>query len=139
MDVRSDAGMNEQAIGFDCRGERLVAVLHPGADDARRGVVIVVGGPQYRVGSHRQFVMLARHLARAGVPVLRFDYRGMGDSEGSHPGFEHVGPDIEAAIDLLCARAPSVREIILWTLCDAASAALRPPAATAAASARGGG
>jgi exosortase A-associated hydrolase 1 len=116
--------VSEEALVFDCGGARLVGILHPGSADARRGVVIVVGGPQYRVGSHRQFVVLARALARSGVPVLRFDYRGMGDSEGTHPGFEDVGPDLAAAIDVLCARASGLREIVLWGLCDAASAAL---------------
>lgn len=116
--------MSEQALLFECAGERLVGVLHPGAADARRGVVVVVGGPQYRVGSHRQFVQLARDLAMGGTPVLRFDYRGMGDSDGVHPGFEHVAPDIAAAVSTLHARVPSVRETVLWGLCDAASATL---------------
>ena len=116
--------MSEQAFVFECEGERLVAVLHPGAEGATRGVLVVVGGPQYRVGSHRQFVTLARDLARAGVPVLRFDYRGMGDSDGVHPGFEHITPDIAAAVGALCARVPSLREVVIWGLCDAASAAL---------------
>ena len=116
--------MNEEALTFECNGEHLIAILHAGAPAAQRGVVIVVGGPQYRVGSHRQFVQLARELAAAGLPVLRFDYRGMGDAEGNHPGFEHIAPDIAAAIDLLQARVPGVRETVLWGLCDAASAAM---------------
>jgi pimeloyl-ACP methyl ester carboxylesterase len=116
--------VNEQALLFECNRERLIAILHAGAASATRGIVIVVGGPQYRVGSHRQFVQLARDLAAAGTPVLRFDYRGMGDADGTHPGFEHIAPDITAAIALLQTRAPGVREIVLWGLCDAASAAL---------------
>ena len=71
----------EQAFTFDCDGESLLGLLHRPAADApadaeQTGVVIIVGGPQYRAGSHRQFVHLARALAGAGHPVLRFDVRG---------------------------------------------------------------
>lgn len=107
---------------FPCQGEALVGVLHRPALPAARGVVIVVGGPQYRVGSHRQFLLLARDLAEAGIASLRFDHRGMGDSTGAFVGFEGCGPDIRAAVDVLCERVPEVREVVLWGLCDAASA-----------------
>ena len=59
----------ERVLLFTCQGLSLPGILHPGAPDASRGVLVVVGGPQYRVGSHRQFVLLARDLAAAGVPV----------------------------------------------------------------------
>src|SRR5262249_52771049 len=111
----------ETAFAFTCRGDSLVAIYHQATGAPRRGVVIVVGGPQYRVGSHRQFVLLARALAESGIPVLRFDYRGMGDSEGEFTGFEAIDLDIAAAIDAFVARCPSLREIVLWGLCDAAS------------------
>jgi exosortase A-associated hydrolase 1 len=88
------------------------------------GVLVVVGGPQYRVGSHRQFVLMARALADSGFSVFRFDYRGMGDSEGSTRNFEGVGPDIAAAIDVLLREQPSLTGVVLWGLCDAASACL---------------
>jgi exosortase A-associated hydrolase 1 len=116
--------MAEQAVQFSCEGESLLGILHPAASDSDIGVVIIVGGPQYRIGSHRQFVHLARSLARAGMPALRFDYRGMGDSSGVLPGFEHLGPDITAAIEALRRHAPGVRRVVLWGLCDAASAIL---------------
>src|SRR5262245_60307703 len=69
----------ERAVVFGCEGEELLGVLHEPASDgatgtpASTGVIIVVGGPQYRVGSHRQFVLMARELARRGHAVLRFD------------------------------------------------------------------
>jgi len=88
------------------------------------GVVIVVGGPQTRVGSHRQFVLLARALARAGYPTLRFDYAGMGDSSGPMPDFERAGPDIGRACDVLLREVPNCGGIVLWGLCDGATAAL---------------
>lgn len=114
----------ERAVVFDCAGNRLVGILHRGGPAARTGVVFVVGGPQYRVGSHRQFVLMARHLASAGIPVLRFDYRGMGDAEGTPRTFETVSDDIRAAIDCLTQEVSDVTTVVLLGLCDAASANL---------------
>ncbi len=87
-------------------------------------VIVVVGGPQYRVGSHRQFVQLSRALALRGHATLRFDCAGMGDSPGSLRNFLNVDEDIEAAIAFVRGRLPDVEALALWGLCDAASAAL---------------
>lgn len=116
----------ERGLCFACEGCWLYGVLSlpAGVPQSRRGVVLVVGGPQYRVGSHRQFTLLARELARQGVPVLRFDYRGMGDSEGDVRDFSDVSLDLRAAIDTFMTEAPGVGEVVLWGLCDAASAAM---------------
>jgi len=114
----------EMPLRFDCQGFALAGILHRPAQPGPVGVVVVVGGPQYRVGSHRQFVLLARHLAAGGFPVLRFDCRGMGDSGGEFPGFEAITDDIRAAVDTLFVQLPGLRAVVLWGLCDAASAAL---------------
>jgi uncharacterized protein len=116
------AATNERPVLFDCQGERLLGILHPAAGDT--GVVVIVGGPQYRAGSHRLFVQLARVLAAAGHPVLRFDVRGMGDSTGAQRSFEAIGDDIGAAIAQLQQHQPQVQRVVLWGLCDGASAAL---------------
>jgi exosortase A-associated hydrolase 1 len=115
----------EQAFAFGSADEPLLGILHGVEPPVQgRGVVIIVGGPQYRVGSHRQFVLLGRDLAAHGIPVLRFDHRGVGDSGGDPVGFERLGDDLRLAIDELQRRAPSVRSVCLWGLCDGASAAL---------------
>lgn len=115
----------ERVAWIACGGERMLGVVcEPvGPRPSEQGVLIVVGGPQYRVGSHRQFVRLARALARAGYTSLRFDCRGMGDSEGAARAFEDIEQDLDAVIDLLCAQ-PGIRSVAIWALCDAASAAL---------------
>ena len=117
MDVR------EHALKIECSGDALVAILSQPVALATRGVLIVVGGPQYRAGSHRQFVLLARHLAANGIPAMRFDYRGMGDGEGAARTFESVDADLRAATDSFFAHCAGLKEVVIWGLCDAASAA----------------
>ena len=114
----------EVPVVFRCGGSSLIGMLHGCPGSPQRGMIIVVGGPQYRIGSHRQFLLLARAVAAAGYPVLRFDYRGLGDSDGEFRGFEHIGDDIRAAIDALLANQPGVEDVVLWGLCDAASSIL---------------
>src|SRR5687768_14333089 len=114
----------EHALVFCCEEDWLYGVLSLPEQAASRGVLIAVGGPQYRVGSHRQFTLLARYLASNGIPVLRFDFRGMGDSEGDARTFEDVGDDLRCAIDQFFAEVSSLRELVILGLCDAASAAL---------------
>jgi len=115
----------ERALSFACRDAWLYGIvsLPAMATTPSRGVLIVVGGPQYRAGSHRQFTLLARDLAAAGVPAMRFDYRGMGDSEGELRSFDSVDADLRAAIDRFFLEVPSMQEVVLWGLCDGASAA----------------
>jgi uncharacterized protein len=123
----SAAPVVEEVVNFACARSRLWGIVsRPTLASVAKdtAVVIVVGGPQYRVGSHRQFVLLARGLATAGYPVLRFDYTGMGDSDGELRTFESSGPDLKAALDAMSRACPTVRRIVVWGLCDAASAAM---------------
>ena len=68
--------------------------------------------------------MMARDWAQAGIPVLRFDCRGKGDSSGDFIDFEHLDDDISAAVDAMVQRCPGLEEVFLWGLCDGASAVL---------------
>jgi exosortase A-associated hydrolase 1 len=122
--MRNTPDAQEVPIIFECRNEKLVGIVHLTENTAKTGVLLVVGGPQYRVGSHRQFVLLARMLAANGIPVLRFDYRGMGDAEGSACSFAGIDDDITAAIEIFMQTCPSLSGVVIWGLCDAASAAL---------------
>lgn len=117
---------NERPTLFDCDAQPCVAVLSlplQTPQPPHTGLLLVVGGPQYRVGSHRLFVKVARHVAGLGTPVMRFDYRGMGDAWGEMRDFQGVETDLGCAIDAFFKEVPGLQHVILWGLCDGASAA----------------
>ncbi len=114
----------EQALVIPCGAEDLVGIVHCPEHPESTGVLVLTGGPQYRVGSHRQFVLLGRSLSLAGIAVMRFDYRGMGDSSGDPTDFEHCEADIRAAVDKFLETVPGLERVVLWGLCDAASASM---------------
>lgn len=114
----------ESALLVTCQAEALPAVVVAPSRQHDTGVLVVVGGPQYRAGSHRQFTLLTRALAVGGVPAMRFDYRGMGDASGPLHTFEEVTDDLRAVIDAFFQHQPGLRHVVIWGLCDAASAAL---------------
>ncbi len=107
-------------IAFSCEGAVLAGTLDeaPGTT----GLLIVSGGNEIRIGAHRGMAMLAADLARAGHPVMRFDRRGIGDSEGDNGGFLSSGPDIAAAVERFRAGCPHLKRVVAFGNCDAASA-----------------
>lgn len=118
-------GLLETPLALRCGSDALQAILSrpQAAAEAKLALVMVVGGPQVRTGAHRMFTRMARHFAAQGFPVLRFDLRGMGDSQGERAPFDSIDEEISAAIDALrVSLAPSTR-IVLFGLCDGASAA----------------
>jgi len=114
----------ELPVSFRCKGDALQGIIAAPESLPRYGVLVVVGGPQYRAGSHRQFTLLCRSLAERGIPSLRFDHRGMGDSEGQPREFHEISDDIGAAVDEFFRRIPRLRKVAIWGLCDAVPAAL---------------
>jgi pimeloyl-ACP methyl ester carboxylesterase len=63
--------------------------LPPGDGPFAAAILISGSGPQDRDESlmgHRPFAVLADHLTRAGIAVLRYDDRGAGQSTGSFQG-----------------------------------------------------
>ena len=115
---------SELPVIFDCAGEHLVGVVSLANQPADTGVLILVGGRQYRAGSHRQFVLLSRRLASADFCCMRFDFRGMGDSTGEPQSFEALDADIAAALAAFKTHCPHLKRVVLWGLCDAATAAV---------------
>lgn len=121
--------MTERHISIANGDAILSAILHSPDDvapltNADTGVLIIVGGPQYRVGSHRQFVKLSRALASQGIASMRLDTAGMGDSNGIKTAFYQQDGDINQAIAAFFQHCPQLKKVALWGLCDAASGIL---------------
>jgi len=72
----------EEPFSFVCGGQRLYGILHRPQGEERRGVLVLHGWAGYRIGPGRLLVQLGRNLAERGFAVLRFDFRGRGESEG---------------------------------------------------------
>lgn len=109
-------------LTFSCEGSKLAATLDEASGET--GLLIVSGGNEIRIGAHRGMEKVSADLAALGHPVFRFDRRGIGDSEGDNGGFEASGPDIQAAIPAFKAACPTLKRIIAFGNCDAASALL---------------
>lgn len=122
---------------FGAAGRKLHAIYHEVATRSASVAGVLICNPfgQEAVRTHRMFRVLADRLARAGVPVLRFDYFGTGDSDGDDTDGELEAwcADVVAADRELRRRARC--EDTLWvgarlgaTLAALASArAARPP------------
>ena len=95
--------------------------------DGTTGVLIVSGGNEIRCGAHRGMALLAQRLATGGVPVFRFDRRGVGDSEGDNRGYASAGSDIAAAFAAFRREQPQLTHVIGFGNCDAATALLLLP------------
>lgn len=112
--------VNETPFFFTSHGQRLFGLLHAPADANPDGQGWVFCHPfaEEKLWSHRVFISMARDLVGQGMPVLRFDYRGYGDSEGRFERFtpaDHVG-DIQAAVAELRRRQPAVSRVNLLGL-----------------------
>lgn len=112
--------MTRHHLIFTCAGSTLTATL----DDApgTSGLLLVSGGNELRSGAFSGQARLAARIAEAGFPVLRFDRRGVGDSEGENAGFLGSGLDIAAALDAFRAECPDMTRVVGFGNCDAASA-----------------
>lgn len=91
----------------DLRGPagRLEALLNTGRDDAPYSALICHPHPAGGGTMHNKVVYHAmKALSAAGLPVLRFNFRGVGLSEGEHDHGRGEQDDVRAALDWLTAR-----------------------------------
>jgi len=73
----------EKPVVFKNKNQQITGILHiPEKNGKVGGVIIFHGFGGNKCGSHFLFTKLSRILERKGICVLRFDFRGSGDSEG---------------------------------------------------------
>ena len=113
----------EVPLSFLCgkSRNRLFGILHRPEQPSPCGLLIVTGRPAPRAGRHRLFVLLARAWAKAGIPVMRFDFRGTGDCEGEMGTLDDTSEDIASAMDAFMSNMPGLQGIALWGLCGGAA------------------
>ena len=81
-------------------GEKIFGVLHRPLNLRRAPAVLICPGfAGNKCGKFRLFVRLGKELAKKGIAVLRFDYRGSGDSEGE---FGDITLQSEVSDTLIC-------------------------------------
>jgi uncharacterized protein len=115
--------IDEEPLFFPNGRHALFGVLHKpaltGAERATDRAAFVFCHPfgEEKLWTHRVFVAYARRLAAAGHTVLRFDYMGNGDSEGtfSESSLETAKADVRCAIEQVRQRS-GVRAVSLLGL-----------------------
>lgn len=81
---------------------RLEALLNRGAEDATHAALVCHPHPLYGGTLHNKVVFHTMKALNAfGFPVLRFNFRGTGLSEGTHDNGYGEGDDVGAALDWL--------------------------------------
>jgi alpha/beta superfamily hydrolase len=87
---------------------RLEALLDEGAEPPRAAVVFAHPHPMHGGTMHTKAVYQgAKGLARIGCAVLRFNFRGVGNSEGEFDLGEGEMADFRTALDFMAARYPA--------------------------------
>ncbi|MDH3225032.1 MAG: alpha/beta fold hydrolase, partial [Gemmatimonadota bacterium] len=111
--------VEDVAFDNDDGGHRLAGTFtRPEGDGPHPAVILISGsGPQDRneaLVGHRPFLVLSDHLTRAGIAVLRFDDRGVGESTGDFAtatSFDFAS-DVLAAVRYLTGRPDVDRDHI---------------------------
>jgi pimeloyl-ACP methyl ester carboxylesterase len=86
------------------------------------GVIMLTAGMLHHVGSYRFHVLLGRRLEHYGIPSLRFDLSGIGESlpgGKKHDSLHRAATEAEAAMEHL-RQEYGVSRFILFGLCSGA-------------------
>jgi pimeloyl-ACP methyl ester carboxylesterase len=126
--VHAGLELRETPVFLDRRAGRLFGVLSEPLGERRElCAVLLNAGPQRHTGPNRMWVEIARRWAARGVPTLRIDLTGIGDSDGDSVALARVASlyvpgyvqEVGAALEMLLARGLPSRFLLLG-LCSGA-------------------
>jgi alpha-beta hydrolase superfamily lysophospholipase len=124
--VEGETLLRETATWLDAERLLFGIVSEPASPAAPRDVAVLLNsGTIHHIGPSRLYVTIARSCAARGVPAIRIDLSGVGDS-GLRPGEKENSPyadsastDIREAVDFAAKRYPGAR-LHLIGLCSGA-------------------
>ena len=92
----------------------LEAIYRPENEQAARVALVLHPHPQHGGTMHNKVVFrAAKALQTAGFEVMRFNFRGVGDSTGVFDGGRGEAEDARVALDYLLAHQPQAREVVI--------------------------
>jgi hypothetical protein len=104
-------GLDEQPFGFASDRLRIEGLLHRG--DGRLAAAVLHPHPQYGGDMHNHVVEAAcQALAQHGATTLRFNFRGVGGSEGGFDGGRGEMEDARNAVASLRELMPRARLVL---------------------------
>jgi len=96
------------------RIECLLKLPEPGQGPPRAAAVVCHPHPLFGGSLHNKVVHAAAGaLVRAGIPALRFNFRGVGLSGGKHDGGRGEQRDLAAVVDHLVSRFPGASPLVV--------------------------
>jgi alpha-beta hydrolase superfamily lysophospholipase len=126
--LASGVELRETPVFIDNRAGRLFGVLtEPLGPHRELCALLLNAGPQRHTGPNRMWVEIARRWAARGVPTLRIDLAGIGDSDGDAAALVRVASlyvpgyvqQARSALDMLADRGLPARFVLLG-LCSGA-------------------
>lgn len=119
--VQNDTQFSNGETLFTIPGKSgaLAAILHLPPNAKSTFIVMLHGWSGYRTGPHQMQTRAARCFAQLGFPVLRFDFAGRGDSDGSVEltTLATMKDDVDAVLDWIKSTFPD-QNIVLAGLCS---------------------
>jgi fermentation-respiration switch protein FrsA (DUF1100 family) len=73
--------MKAEKVSFESEGYRIAGVLH--LPDEKKPPCVIASHGLLSSKDSEKYIALGEHIARKGMAMLRFDFRGIGESEGS--------------------------------------------------------